>query len=43
MAGADFKNVDVSGARLIALKGQDGAKGWGERVNTDRAVTQVSN
>lgn len=38
VAGTDFKNVDVSGARLIDPKGQDRAKDWAGRVNADRAV-----
>ncbi|PMV09977.1 pentapeptide repeat-containing protein, partial [Pseudomonas sp. GW704-F2] len=43
VTGADFKNVDVSGARLIDLKGQAEAKDWAERVNVDLAITQATN
>ena len=43
MAGADFKNVDVSGARLVDLRGQSEAKDWAERVNVDRAITHAAN
>ena len=39
VAGADFGNVEVTGARLIDLRGQDNAKGWATRVNADRAIT----
>jgi len=41
VAGANFKNVDVSGARLVSLKGQESVKGWTGRVNADRAITQA--
>ncbi len=43
VAGADFKNVDISGARLIDLRGQSEAEDWAERVNVDRAITQAIN
>lgn len=43
IAGTDFKNVDVTGARLVSLKGQDSAKDWSARVNADRAITQTAN
>jgi uncharacterized protein YjbI with pentapeptide repeats len=43
VAGADFKNVDISGARLIDLRGQSEAKDWAERVNVDRAINQAIN
>ena len=42
ITGTDFKNVDVSGARLLDLKGQDNAKDWAARVNADRAITARS-
>ena len=40
VAGADFKNVDVSSTKLRQLNGQDSAKEWGALVNADRAIRQ---
>jgi len=43
VAGADFKNADVSGTRLLRLKGQDSVKGWDARINVERAIADNTN